>query len=207
MEIRWLGNSTFEVKSSVGVVVVDHQGEIPPASELEDENTVFVYSKGERQSQPESDSQVISGPGEYEIGGLAIRGIATPADDPAISKDINTVYVIDADGLQVATLGNPGYQPSARSAQQISKVDILIINTESQGLESDEMSAVIRNLEPKMIVPSGYDTAAGKPSAAMQRLLTELGVKDFEATSKLTVSKSALPDERAVVVLQQRPEA
>ena len=207
MEIRWLGNSTFEVKSSVGVVIVDHQGEIPPASELEDENTVFVYSKGERQSQPESDSQVLSGPGEYEIGGLAIRGIATPADDPAISKDINTVYVVDADGLQVATLGNPGSQPSARSAQQISKVDILIINTESQGLESDEMSTVIRNLEPKMIVPSGYDTATGKPRAAMQLLLTELGVKNFEATSKLTVSKSALPDERAVVVLQQRPEA
>ncbi|MBT3996365.1 MAG: hypothetical protein HOF01_11275 [Chloroflexi bacterium] len=207
MEIRWLGNSTFEVKSSVGVVVVDHQGGIPPASELKDENTVFVYSKGERRSHPESDSQVLSGPGEYEIGGLAIRGIATPADDPAISHDINTVYVVDADGLQVATLGNPGYQPSAQSVQQISKVDILIINTESQGLESDEMSAVIRNLEPKMIVPSGYDAATGKPSAAMQRLLTELGVKEFEATSKLTVSKSGLPDERAVVVLQQRPEA
>ena len=207
MEIRWLGNSTFEVKSSVGVVIVDHQGDIPPASKLEDENTVFVYSKGERRSHPESDSQVLSGPGEYEIGGLAIRGVATPADDPAISHDINTVYVVDADGLQVATLGNPGYQPSAQSVQQISKVDILIINTESQGLESDEMSSVIRNLEPKMIVPSGYDAATGKPSAAMQRLLTELGVKEFEATSKLTVNKTGLPDERVVVVLQQHTEA
>jgi L-ascorbate metabolism protein UlaG (beta-lactamase superfamily) len=147
---------------------------------------------------------VLSGPGEYEIGGLSVRGVATPADDPAISKDINTVYIVDADGLQVATLGNPGYQPSAQSVQQISKVDILVINTESQGLEPDEMSAVIRNLEPKMIVPSGYDAEAGKPSASMQRLLTELGVKEFEATSKLTVSKSGLPDERAVVVLQQR---
>jgi len=204
MEIRWLGNSTFEVKSSVGVVVVDHQGDIPSASELEDENTVFVYSKGERSSHPSSDSQVLSGPGEYEIGGLAVRGVATPADDPAISKEINTVYIVDADGLQVATLGNPGHQPSAQSVQQISKVDILVINTESQGLEPDEMSAVIRNLEPKMIVPSGYDSEAGKPSPAMQRLLTELGVKEFEATSKLTVSKSGLPDERSVVVLQQR---
>lgn len=204
MEIRWLGNSTFEVRSSVGVVVVDHQGDIPNASELEDENTVFVYSKGERSSHPASDSQVLSGPGEYEIGGLSVRGVATPADDPAISKDINTVYIVDADGLQVATLGNPGYQPSAQSVQQISKVDILVINTESQGLEPDEMSAVIRNLEPKMIVPSGYDAEAGKPSASMQRLLTELGVKEFEATSKLTVSKSGLPDERAVVVLQRR---
>lgn len=204
MEIRWLGNSTFEVKSSVGMVVVDHQGELPGAADLEDENTVFVYSQGERASHPSGDNHVLSGPGEYEIGGLSVRGIATPADDPAVSKDINTVYVVDADGLQVASLGNPGHQPSAQSVQQISKVDILILNTESQGLEPDEMSAVIRNLEPKMIVPSGYDSESGKPSASMQRLLTELGVKEFEATSKLTVSKSGLPDERAVVVLQQR---
>ncbi len=204
MEIRWLGNSTFEVQSSVGVVVVDHQGKLPGPSDLEDENTIFIFSQGERSSHPVSDNHVLAGPGEYEIGGISVRGVATPADDPAVSKEINTVYIIDADGLQVATLGNPGYQPSAQSVQQISKVDILIINTDSQGLEPDEMSAVIRNLEPKMIVPSGYDSEAGKPSAAMQRLLTELGVKEFEATPKLTVNKSGLPDERSVVVLQQR---
>ena len=112
--------------------------------------------------------------------------------------------MIDADGLQVATLGNPGSQPSAQSVQQISKVDVLIINTESQGLEPDELSSVIRNLEPKMIVPSGYDAETGKPSASMQRLLTELGVKEFEAITRLNVTNSGLPDERGVVVLQQR---
>ena len=204
MEIRWLGNSTFEVHSSVGVVVVDHQGRLPKPSELEDDNTVFVYSRDESTINRPDDMQVLTGPGEYEIGGLSIRGVATPADDPAISHEINTVYVIDADGLQVATLGNPGSQPSAQSVQQISKVDVLIINTESQGLEPDELSSVIRNLEPKMIVPSGYDAETGKPSASMQRLLTELGVKEFEATTRLNVTNSGLPDERGVVVLQQR---
>ena len=202
MEIRWLGNSTFEVRSSVGVVVVDRQGEIPEGSKLPDENTVFAYSQGDHNSNSDNDSQVLTGPGEYEIGGISVRGVATPADDPSVSRDINTVYVVDADGLQVATLGNPGYQPSAQSVQQISKVDILLVNTESQGLEPEEMSAVIRNLEPKMIVPSGYDSDSGKPSAAMQRFLTEVGVKEFSAVSKLTVSKSSLPDERVIVVLQ-----
>ncbi len=205
MEIRWLGNSTFEVRSSVGVVVVDHQGKLPRASQLEDENTVFVYTRGDTAShESNANIHVLAGPGEYEIGGLSVRGVATPADDPAISHEINTVYVVDADGLQVAALGNPGYQPDAQSVQQISKVDVLIINTESQALEPDEMSAVIRNLEPKMIVPSGYDSDSGKPSAAMQRLLTELGVKEFEPTSRLNITKSGLPDERAVVVLQKR---
>jgi L-ascorbate metabolism protein UlaG (beta-lactamase superfamily) len=204
MEIRWLGNSTFEVHSSVGVVVVDHQGPLPKSSLHEDDNTVFVYSQGDSTKHRSDDTHVLTGPGEYEIGGLSIRGIATPAEDPAISHEINTVYVVDADGLQVATLGNPGSQPSAQSVQQISKVDVLLINTESQGLEPDELSSVIRNLEPKMIVPSGYDAETGKPSASMQRLLTELGVKEFEATNRLNVTKSGLPDERAVIVLQKR---
>ncbi|MDP6667937.1 MAG: MBL fold metallo-hydrolase [Dehalococcoidia bacterium] len=205
MEIRWLGNSTFEVKSSTGVLVVDHQGGLPKASALQDENTVFAFSKGDYSARPATNQNVLSGPGEYEIGGLSVRGVATPADDPAISKEVNTVYIIDADGMQVATLGNPGHQPSAQSVQQISKVDVLIINTEAQVLEPDEMSTVIRSLEPKMIVPSGYDSESGKPSTAMSRLLTELGVKEFEPVPRLNVSRSGLPDERTVVVLQERP--
>ena len=127
MEIRWLGKSTFEVRSSVGVVVVDHQGKLPSPSKLKDANTVFVYSSDGDQDHSSNDFQILTGPGEYEIGGLSIRGVATPADNPAISKKINTVYIVDADGLQVAMLGNPGSQPSAHSVEQISKVDVLII--------------------------------------------------------------------------------
>ena len=203
MEIRWLGKSTFEVRSSVGVVVVDHQGKLPSPTKLKDANTVFVYSGDGDQDHSSNHFQILTGPGEYEIGGLSIRGVATPADNPAISKKINTVYIVDADGLQVAMLGNPGSQPSAHSVEQISKVDVLIINTESQGLEPDELSNAIRNLEPKIVVPSGYDSQSGKPGTEMQRLLTELGVKEFEATSRVTVTKSGLPDERTIMVPRQ----
>ena len=157
MEIRWLGNFTFEVRSSVGVVIVDYEGKLPNPTKVKDANTVFVYSSDGDEDHVSNDFQVLTGPGEYEIGGLSIRGVATPADDPAISRKINTVYIVDADGLQVAMLGNPGFQPSAQSVQQISKVDVLIINTESQGLEPDELSNAIRNLEPKVVVPSGFD--------------------------------------------------
>ena len=52
-------------------------------------------------------------------------------------------------------------------------------------------------------MPSGYDSQLGKPSTEMQRLLTELGVKDFEATTRVTVTKSGLPDERTIIVPRQ----
>ena len=182
---------------------MDYEGKLPTPTKVKDSNTVFVYSSEDNEDHVSNDFQVLTGPGEYEIGGLSIRGVATPADDPAISKKINTVYIVDADGLQVAALGNPGSQPSAQSVQQISKVDVLIINTESQGLEPDELSNAIRNLEPKIVVPSGYDSQLGKPSTEMQRLLTELGVKDFEATTRVPVTKSGLPDERTIIVPRQ----
>ena len=44
MEIRWLGNFTFEVRSSVGVVIVDYEGKLPNPTKVKDANTVFVYS-------------------------------------------------------------------------------------------------------------------------------------------------------------------
>ena len=43
MEIRWLGNSTFEVRSSVGVVIIDHPRPLPKASKLEDEKTKKIH--------------------------------------------------------------------------------------------------------------------------------------------------------------------
>ncbi len=69
MEIRWLGNSTFEIRSSAGIVVVDHQGALPKTSEIEDENTIFAFSQGDHVSHPAGKHQVLTGPGEYEIGG------------------------------------------------------------------------------------------------------------------------------------------
>ena len=86
MEIRWLGNFTFEVRSSVGVVIVDYEGKLPSPTKVKDANTVFVYSGENDENHVSNDFQVLTGPGEYEIGGLSIRGVATPADDPAISK-------------------------------------------------------------------------------------------------------------------------
>jgi len=204
MEIRWLGSSTFEIKSSVGVVVIDHEGALPSDSELEDENTIFVFSQKDRSEIPLNDHHVLTGPGEYEIGGVSIRGVASPADDPNVSKEINTVYAIVADGLQVVSLGTPGKPLSAQSIQQIARVDVLLVNTSNHGLESEALASVVRSLEPKLVVPTGFDTGSNKPSAEMGQLLTELGVKEYEPVPRLSVTKSSLPDERQVVVVQQR---
>ncbi len=201
MEIRSLGRSGFEVKSAVGTVLID-----PPDTALSgsfpDPNTIVAFSKrGGRRDVPSGVAKLIEGPGEYEIGSVSIRGVATPADDPAVSHEINTAYLIDADGVLVCSTGGLGSAPDAASTQQLGKVNVLLLDPEQSPLSADELAATTRNFEPDVVVPSGFDNASSKPGKLLSSLLSELGVKDLEPQPKVTISRSSLPDSRTTVLL------
>ena len=201
MEIRSLGRSGFEVKSAVGTVLID-----PPDTALKgpfpDPNTIIAFSKRSgRREVPNGVVKLIEGPGEYEIGSVSIRGVATPADDPSVSHEINTAYLIDADNVTVCSTGGLGSTPDTTSMQQLGKVNVLLLDPEQSPMSADELAATMRNFEPDVIVPSGYDNAAGKPGNLLSSLLSELGVKALEPQAKVTLSRSSLPDSRTTVLL------
>ena len=85
--------------------------------------------------------------------------------------------------------------------QQLGKVNVLLLDPEQSPLSADELSAVMRNFEPDVIVPAGYDAAAGKPGDLLNSLLSELGVKDLEVQSRVTFTRASLPDTRTTVLL------
>jgi hypothetical protein len=149
-------------------------------------------------------TKVLEGPGEYEIGGVSIRGVATPADDPSVSHEINTVYVIDADGVMVCSAGALGYAPDSVAVQQVGKVNVLLLDPEQSVLSGDELAATVRNFDPELVAPSGFDEAAGKPGRLLAELLSELGVKQVEPQQRMTVSRNSLPEQRTTVVLTPR---
>ena len=207
MDIRPLGRSGFEVKSSAGTVLIDPSPE-QLTGPFPDSNTIVVFSlgRGRVSDSPAGVAQIIDGPGEYEVGGVSIRGVGTPADDPAVSRKINTVYVIDGDGVTVCSLGALGNPPDNIATQQIGKVNVLLLDPETTTMSADDVAGVARSLEPDVIAPAGYDADAGQPGAAMKALLNELGVKSTEAQPRLTVSRTTLPDQRTTVVLAPRAQ-
>ena len=202
MEIRSLGRSGFEVKSAVGTVLID-----PSADALKgpftDPNTIVAYSKpsSKRRIAPDGVSKMIQGPGEYEIGGVSIRAVATPADDPAISHDLNTAYLIDADGIFVCSIGALGHAPDTIAVQQVGKVNVLLVDPEQSPLSGEDLASTMRNFEPDVVVPSGYDSEAGKPGKLLSELLSELGVKNVEPQTRVSYTKTSLPESRTTVLL------
>ncbi len=201
MEIRSLGKSGFEVKGAVGTVLVDPP-DVAAKGPFPDSNTIIAYSKRQHgRTAPQGAAKLIEGPGEYEIGSVSIRGIATPADDPSASHEINTAYLIDADGILVCSTGGLGSTPDAVAMQQIGKVNVLLLDPEQSPMSADELAATMRSFEPDVIVPAGYDEAGAKPGKLQEELLSELGVKDLEPQSRVSYSRSSLPESRTTVLL------
>jgi L-ascorbate metabolism protein UlaG (beta-lactamase superfamily) len=153
--------------------------------------------------------RVITGPGEYEIGGVFIIGILMmPKNDKETKtktkSKANMLYVFDFGGLTVVHLGDLAYVPSQAQIENLGTVDVALVPvgggkalTPSQGAE------VISLIEPSIVVPMHYKTGKDGPKlGTVTRFLSEMGIGKQEPLPSLKVTKSGLSQETQVVVLQ-----
>ncbi len=206
MEIRLIGNASFLVTSAAGTVVTDPAPDIMSDSYLNDENAIAVFSRqgGIVSNFPDS-LTILDGPGEYEVSGVSVFGIPTPAGDAAVTREVTTQYVIDADGIAVCSLGFIGSIPDARSLRAIGNIDVMLVpTTEDSPMSAEQLAAAVRLIEPKVVVPSGFYVAAGNPGEELRRFVQELGTKPDDPAPRLTLNRLNLPEEMRVVILQPR---
>jgi len=149
-------------------------------------------------------SHVLSGPGEYEIGGVFITAVQTngigrkKGDQPR-----NTLYVFDYDGLTVAHLGDLKQVPSQAEVEALGPVNIVLIPTGGGGgLNASKAAEVVSQLEPNIIIPMHYQTRDVKiPLDSLDKFIKEMGLQPIEPVTSLKISKSGLPSESKVIVL------
>jgi len=206
MQMRWLGRSAFEVRTAVGTVVFDPFPKVFTAGHSFDPNIVVTVSSAglDRSSLavlPKA-ARVLEGPGEYEVSGLGVRGIATPLENPDDAQLINTVYVVEAEGINVCHLGALQSTLSAQALQMIGRVDVLMVSAVADGLSPDVAAATVRQIEPTIILPMGHEGGDGPPAIA--RFVSELGTTAGEPVNRLVVTRSSLGEEQRVVVLSRQ---
>lgn len=148
--------------------------------------------------------RVISGPGEFEIGGVFITGLPMQEKSKtANSGSINTLYVFDFNGLTIAHLGNLSFVPSQAQIENLGAVDIALVPVGGGGsLSASQASEVISLIEPSIVVPMQYKTGEEKPKlGAVSRFLKEMGMTKLEPLPMLKISKSGLSEDTQVVQL------
>jgi len=143
----------------------------------------------------EKEPFVISGPGEYEIRGIAIHGFPATSTYGGAERT-NTIYYVTLEGMHLLFLGALS---EAKLPQEVIKavdeVDILFVPIGGDGVllpaSAHELSV---KLEAKMIIPMHFETSAGAVGSkdALKTFLKEAGVESAQPLEKLTIKQRDL---------------
>jgi L-ascorbate metabolism protein UlaG (beta-lactamase superfamily) len=215
MEISWYGHSCFRlIERGLATIVTDpFNHEIvgyEPLKLKADIVTISHHAPGHDYVQAvKGTSHIIDGPGEFEIGGVFITGIQTDGQNKkAADKPRNTLYVFDYMGITVAHLGDLRSVPTQAEIEAIGTVHVALVPVGGgEGLNAAKAAEVVSLLEPNIVVPMHYRTPAVKvPLDPLDKFLKEMGLHEAEILPTLKISKSALPEETKVIVLNYQKD-
>ena len=213
MEITWHGHSCFRIneRSMAAVVTDPYDPEVvgyDPGKLRAEVVTVSCnkpahnYVKGIRGKAFE-----ITGPGEYEIGGVFITGVVIngKSNRKATDDERNTIYVIDYNGLKVVHLGELNSVPSQTEVEGLGEVNVALVPIGGKtSLNAAKAAEVISLLEPSIVIPMHYGTKQSLMKLdPLSKFLKEMGLTAVETEESIKLSSTnVLPEETRVMILE-----
>jgi len=211
MEITWYGHSCFRItERGMATVVTDpydhEQIGYGPLKLKADIVTVSHAAPGHNHlSAVKGSSWQITGPGEYEIGGVFLTGVPTYGKSSTNAADgRNMVYVFDYNGVTVAHLGDMPKVPSRTEIEALGPLDVALVPVGGgKSLNAAKAAEVISLIEPGIVIPMHYGTPAVQVKLnSINQFLKEMGLgTQVEEQPSLKISQSSVPDETRVMVL------
>ncbi|MBI4121823.1 MAG: MBL fold metallo-hydrolase [Parcubacteria group bacterium] len=205
MQITWHGLRCVRLQGKDVSVVMDPFG---PDSGLKlsrsQADIVTISHEDMDAEQVPGQPFVIDIPGEYEVKGVFVYGIAWPRSKA--KDDAKTMlYRVNIDDLSVGHIGMIDGVPEGSVLETLEGVDVLIISVGDDAVLSAKTAAEIVNIiEPRIVVPVNYHVSGVKAKlSGPEAFLKELGVKP-ESVDKLKIVKKDLPvDERRVYLVER----
>jgi L-ascorbate metabolism protein UlaG (beta-lactamase superfamily) len=214
LDIYWHGHTCFRLRGRDTTVVADPYDRsigFPPLKLAADVVTVSNDDPqhGALGSVAAASDRVrkIDGPGEYEVAGALIEGVATFRDkEHGKLNGRNTAYLIHLDEMSICHLGSLGHTLSSSQIEALKDADILLVPVGGGGaLSAPEAAEVVSQLEPRIVIPMQYGTP-GLELESVERFCKELAVEDATIQPRLQITRTGLPDETRIVLLAP-PEA
>ena len=209
MEITWLGHSCFRIRGSRTTIITDpYPPDLGYSLGKPTARIVTVSHQHSGHSYVQGvggEPRLVTSPGEYEIGGVLIMGIATFHDrEKGKKRGKNTVYLIEADEISVCHLGDLGHVLTTLQVEELGNVDVLLLPVGGVSTLNASMAVeVVRQLEPRVIIPMHYKTEAlTRELEPVERFLKEMGVEQVDSRPRLSLGKTSLPASTQVFLLE-----
>lgn len=211
MEITWLGRSCFRIRAKEATVVTDPPDKATGYSigrPTADIVTVSISDAAHSNVDGVAGSpRVLDGPGEYEVSNTSIIGVMTyRGREKTPESGKNVAYVFEVEDMRVGHLGAIGHVPTSDQIEAMGGVDVLLVPVGGgESLDGATAAEAVTVLEPKIVIPMNFRTDADKEKLdPLDRFLKEMGAKNPESHQKATITRSTLPDETQLLVLDYK---
>ncbi|MEM6282711.1 MAG: MBL fold metallo-hydrolase [Chloroflexota bacterium] len=209
MDINWYGLSCFRItERNKTTVLTDPYSTalgIEPAGTTKTDVVTMSHDAPGHSSMDliKGDPYILRTPGEYEIGGTFITGIALHYVDAAVER-YNVGYLINYDGLTVFHAGDLGFVPEQSVVEGLGEVNVLLLPVGGgNSLSAGQASDVVALIEPAYIVPMHYAIPGlNSDLEDVEKFLKVMGVSNVQQEDTLKVSSSNLPEQPQVILLE-----
>ncbi len=206
MELTWHGHSCFRLRGRELTILTDP---FVTAGRLEADVVTISHPEPNHSAVEavQGSPRLVKGPGEYEMSGVAITGVATPRP-PGQSQEVprNTAYVIELDDVTICHLGDLAVPLSTDQVAVVKDADVLLVPVGGHcTIDAAQAAEVVAQVEPKLVVPMHYQSPLVKvPLDPVDRFCHEMGAANLTPQTRLNVTRSSLPDQLTVVLLEPR---
>lgn len=215
MKIKWYGHAAFKITTGEGVrIIIDpyqsgafggalSYGKITDEADIvltshnhDDHNYTKDLSGSYRQFEKE---------GVYKEKGLTIEAFHC-YHDPSKGKERgeNLIFVIDAEGLRLAHMGDLGHTLAQDEVTRVGKIDILLLPVGGfYTIDADEAGRVMNDMGPRITIPMHFKTpkcdfpiAGVDAFTAGKKMIKKIDAHEIE------INKETLPKEPEIIVMQ-----
>lgn len=150
---------------------------------------------------------LIDQPGEYEVAGVSIYGIPARAHIDEATGKTATMYKLLVDDLKILVTGHIYPELSEQQLETIGMVDIMLVPVGGNGYTLDGVGALslIKKVEPKLVIPTHYDTKGlnfAVPQASLEEALKALAMEVTETITRFKPKAADLGDSTRLVVVE-----
>jgi L-ascorbate metabolism protein UlaG (beta-lactamase superfamily) len=207
MELQYFGANCLRLTGKKASIVVDDNLQKLGLKSITKPTDISLRTSGDI---PVHASHFVADmPGEYEISGLVIHGLAARSHMDEETKTSAVIYTVQADDVKVLILGHVFPKLSEEQIEQIGLVDIAVVPVGGNGYTLDGVGAlqIIKQIEPKVVIPVHYADKAIKyevPQASLADALKGLGMELTETVAKYRFKPAEASDVTRMVILERQ---
>ncbi len=208
MELQYFGGNCIKLTTKEASIVIDDNLEQLGLKSIVKPNDITLHTNSADELEDKAHF-AINRPGEYELSNISIIGIPAQLhiDEKGTNKAV--IYKIVVGDIRVVVVGHIYPELDEKQLEQIGMMDILVVPVGGNGFTLDSKGAqkLIKDIDPKVVIPTNYADKAVKypvPVTDLDSVLKELAVEPKEKLAKLKIKNTDQFTEKPSYIVLER---